>query len=247
LLDVVDPDQPFSAADYVREARAILARLHARGRAAILCGGTGLYFRALTEGLADVPEIPGPVRQEVAARIARIGTPACHAELARLDPVAAARLHPNDKARVSRALEVVLATGQPLSGYHARPPSTPGATLLHVGLEWERAELYDRLDRRVTAMLAGGWIDEVRRVLGMGFPPQAKPLRSIGYREIVEHLQGRRGADTLAPAIQQRTRNYAKRQLTWFRHQATVHWFAPGSTEAVLRDVRTFLEKSSKN
>jgi tRNA dimethylallyltransferase len=246
LLDVVDPDQPFSAADYVSRARAALARLAAEGRTAILCGGAGLYFRALTEGLADVPEIPAAVRGEVQARLARLGTPACHAELARLDPVRAARLHPNDTARVSRALEVVLATGEPLSGYHGRPPRAPARAILRVGLAWERAELYARLDRRVTAMLAAGWIDEVRRLLGMGFPAHLKPLRAIGYREIVEHLEGRRTADSLAPAIQQRTRNYAKRQLTWFRHQAAVHWFPPGHPEAVVSQAEAFLAQASR-
>lgn len=241
LLDVVDPDQPFSAADYVQHARRILARLQAQGRIAIVCGGTGLYFRALTEGLADVPDVSPSVRQEVADRIARLGTPACHAELARLDPARAVQLHPNDTARVSRALEVILATGKPLSAYHARPTPQPARPILHVGLAWNRADLYTHLDRRVLTMLGAGWIEEVRRVLDMGFSPAAKPLRAIGYREIVEHLLGQRGLETLAPAIQQRTRNYAKRQLTWFRHQAAVQWFAPGALEPVVRSAEAFL------
>ncbi len=241
LLDVVDPDQPFSAADYVRHARPILARLRAQGRVAILCGGTGLYFRALTEGMSEVPDISQAVREAVADRVARQGAPAGHAELARLDPERAAQLHPNDTARVRRALEVVLATGTPLSVYHARPVADAATPILHVGLSWNRAELYARLDSRVLEMLAAGWIDEVSRVLGMGFAPHLKPLCAIGYREIVEHLLEQRDMDTLAPAIQQRTRNYAKRQLTWFRHQTAVRWFPADAMDRVVQEARAFL------
>lgn len=242
LLDVVEPGEPFSAGDYVARARAVLARLAERGRAAILCGGTGLYFRALTEGMAEVPPVPEAVRREVAMRLLRLGTPACHAELARLDPERAARLHPNDTARIARALEVVLATGVPLSAW-LRRGTMPGVTgpLLHVGWRWERPALYARINRRVEAMLAQGWVDEVRRVLAMGVPKDAKPLRAIGYREIVEYLDGRRSLASLSADIQQRTRRYAKRQLTWFHHQAQVEWFSPDQHGALLRRVEAFL------
>jgi tRNA dimethylallyltransferase len=242
LIDLVNPDEAFSAGAYVAHAQAVLAALAQAGRVAILCGGTGLYFRALTEGLAEVPAIPADVRQAVETRLKAQGTPALHAELARLDPVGAAKLHPNDSARISRALEVVLATGTPIGRYRDDQSTAPPlGAVLHVGWGWDRAALYQTINRRVETMLAGGWIDEVRQVLARGYAPDAKPLRSIGYREIVEHLAGARAADTLAPDIQQRTRNYAKRQLTWFRHQTRVDWFSPGAADAVLRRVEAFL------
>ena len=241
LIDVVDLDQPFSAADYVAQATPVLTRLGGAGRLAILCGGTGLYFKALVEGLAEVPAVPASIRQDVADRAQRFGTPTLHAELAKLDPDRAAKLHPNDTARVTRALEVALATGQPLSSYHAQPATPPPLNLLHVGLRWERAALYAHLNRRVDAMLAQGWIEEVQAVLARGFPPDAKPLRAIGYLEIVEYVQGRRSRDSLAPDIQQRTRHYAKRQLTWFRHQTSVDWFEPGDLDGAARRVQQFL------
>jgi tRNA dimethylallyltransferase len=246
LLDVAEPGEPFSAGDYVARARKVLEGLAARGRVAVLCGGTGFYFRALMQGMAEVPPVPDAVRRDVAARMQRLGAPGCHVELARLDPERAARLHPNDAARIARALEVVLASGVPLSAWLRRGAATGvAAPVLHVGWLWERHELYARINRRVEEMLAQGWVDEVRRVLAMGVPPSAKPLRAIGYREIVEYLEGRRPLTSLAPDIQQRTRHYAKRQLTWFRRQAPVEWFSPHQREALLRRAAAFLDAAA--
>lgn len=243
LIDVVNPDEPFSAGAYVTHAEGVLAALGKAGRLAILCGGTGLYFRALIDGLAEVPSIPAEVRQDVEARAQRHGTPTLHAELARLDAETAATLHPNDLARVSRALEVVLATGMSIGHYRRQVGSPPlSGPVLHVGWDWPRTDLYAAINRRVEAMLASGWIDEVRQVLARGYASDAKPLRSIGYREIVEHLTDGRAAQTLTPDIQQRTRNYAKRQLTWFRHQTQVDWFPPGAVDDAVRRVEAFLE-----
>jgi tRNA dimethylallyltransferase len=246
LLDVVNPDQPFSAGDYVAGAGVVLDRLAGSGRIAILCGGTGLYFRALTEGLAPVPAIPPGIRLTVEEMLRSQGAPACHAELARMDPARAAQLHPNDMARIGRALEVMLATGAPIGRFHdAAGPAGPLGPVLHVGWQWERPDLYAWINRRVEEMLAMGWVEEVRRVLAMGYPPDAKPLRSIGYREIVAHLAGKRDADALAPQIQQRTRNYAKRQLTWFRHQTRVQWFAAGQMDGVFHSIDDFLKQGA--
>jgi len=243
LIDVVNPDEQFSAGEYVTRAQAVLARLADAEHPAVLCGGTGLYFRALTEGLAAMPAIPTAVKQQVAQQLRELGAPACHAELARLDPERAAALHPNDSARIGRALEVVLATGMPIGRYHGHPSpmGLPLGAVLYVGWQWERPALYAHINRRVEEMLAAGWVDEVRQVFAMGYSPHAKPLRSIGYREISEYLVGERHAESLAPDIQQRTRNYAKRQLTWFRHQARVDWYRPGQLEDVLRRVEGFL------
>ncbi|MBI4081244.1 MAG: tRNA (adenosine(37)-N6)-dimethylallyltransferase MiaA [Candidatus Lambdaproteobacteria bacterium] len=234
LLDIVEPDQPFSAGAYRRAAVEALAAIRGRGRVPILCGGTGLYLQALLGGLAEIPPVPGDVCARVQALLERLGPAECHRELARRDPVAAARIHPHDPARIGRALEVHLATNRPLSAFQRQQlfaPPPPELLLLEV--RWPRAELYGRIDRRVEAMLAAGWVAEVNRVLALGFSPRLKPLRAIGYREIVEYVEGRRGADTLAGTIAGRTRHYAKRQGTWFRRQPGIRWVEPGDARAL--------------
>jgi tRNA dimethylallyltransferase len=242
LLDVVNPDEAFSAGDYVRAARRVLEDLAARSKLAVLCGGTGLYFRALMQGIADIPEIPADVRLAVAARMQASGPPALHAELARRDPASAQRIEPNDRQRIARALEVLEATGRPLSVYQAEQPFSaqmPG--VLSVGFAWERANLYRRLDARVEQMIARGLIDEVQGVLDHGYSPELKPLKAIGYLETIAYLQGRLARDALVPAIQLRTRHYAKRQVTWFKRHPEVVWCPPQDSRALLERIERFV------
>jgi tRNA dimethylallyltransferase len=248
LLDVVDPDEAFSAGDYVRAARAVLADLAARGRVPILCGGTGLYFRALLQGISDIPDVPPAVRSAVAAQLAQRGAPALHARLAEVDPAAAARIHPHDAQRIARALEVFEASGRPLSVFQAAQPFAAAATLRSgespvqsVGFAYERPELYRRIDARVERMLGRGLIEEVRGILARGYAPGLKPLRSIGYLEAVAHLQGRLLLAEVAPAIQLRTRHYAKRQITWFKRHPNIAWAEPGDFAGVEVRVGAFL------
>jgi tRNA dimethylallyltransferase len=258
LLDVAEPDEPYSVGRYVDDARAALANIAARGRAPILCGGTGLYYRALLFGLAHVPAVPHAVQAAVDARVAGLvateGAPAAHAALARVDPEAAARVHPHDAGRIARALGVYEATGQPLSAWRrAQPfgagfgtaPASGSAAVLAVGLAWERAALYARVNDRVREMLARGWIEEVAGLLARGYDPRLKPLRAIGYAEIVQHLRPDEGerlpAETLAERIAQRTRHYAKRQLTWFRRHPELRWAAPEDAGRLQDEARKFL------
>jgi tRNA dimethylallyltransferase len=243
LLDRVKPDQPYSAAAYAADGAAIIAKLQGAGRLPILCGGTGLYFRALLFGLAEVPEIPAEVRSQVMALRNTGGQAACRAELERLDPPGAVALHPNDSARTMRALEVLLATGKPLRIYQRKkPPPLRAGNVLSVGLARERVELYGRINRRVDQMLEMGWVEEVRDIFGMGYSPALKPLQSIGYREIGELLQGHRNEDGLAADISQRTRHYAKRQLTWFRKHPGTFWAGPEDLGKITRRVQIFLK-----
>lgn len=236
LLDLTDPDHPFSAGDYVRAARSVLAELAVRRRVPVLCGGTGLYFRALVQGISDIPAVPAAVRRRVAEQLEAEGAPALHARLAQVDPATARRIHPRDRQRVARALEVFAASGRPLSAYQAAQPFAATApAVLSVGFGWERSELYRRLDRRVESMMERGLIDEVRSVLARGFKPEVKPLRSIGYLEAVEYVLGRRSLADVVPAVQLRTRHYAKRQITWFKRHPDVRWAAPGDFAAVER------------
>ena len=246
LIDVIDPDEPFSAGRYVEEASRVIREISDAGRVPILCGGTGLYFKALVYGLADIPPVPAEVRAQVDQLMALEGSPAAHEELKRLDPTYAARLHINDRARIQRALEVVITTGESLGTFQARDPfqeEAPG--VLHLGYQWDRKVLYERINQRVGVMLSAGWIEEVTRVLEMGFAPDVKPLRAIGYGEIIEVLQGIRAQDTLVEAIAQRTRNYAKRQLTWFRKIPGIKWVEPGELDQALALAENFLKSKA--
>ncbi|HUI96372.1 MAG TPA: tRNA (adenosine(37)-N6)-dimethylallyltransferase MiaA [Xanthobacteraceae bacterium] len=220
LYGHVDAAVNYSVGHYVTDAAAALAEARRQGRPAIVVGGTGLYFKALTAGLAAVPPIPPDIRAAVRARLAEHGAPALHAELARHDPAAAARLGPNDRTRVSRALEVVEATGRPLADWHTegQPPLVaPSAARLFIAPD--RAELYARIDARFATMIAGGALDEARALAARGLDPLLPAMKAHGIPWLIRHLAGE---ITLAEAVRQAqldTRHYAKRQFTWFRHQ----------------------------
>ena len=221
LIDVAEPDQPFTAGEYSRQARAALQQIAHRGRLPIVTGGTGLYLRALTEGL-----FPGPERQtELRARLQR--SRQRHAEgwlhrlLTRLDPASATRIHANDTPKLIRAIEVCLAARRPLSEVLGRDPLT-GFRLLRIGLSPPRKALYDRLDRRAAAMFAAGLTEETRGLLARHGP--VKALDSLGYRQALAVLAGTMSEEAAIAAAQQGHRNYAKRQLTWFRREPEVHW-----------------------
>ena len=220
LFDILDPDQPFNAADFQIRADAVIADIHSRGRLPLVVGGTGLYLRALLFGLCRMPEIDAGIRAELENRLAREGSEALHAELARHDATLAARLAPRDRARVLRALETVLATGKSLAYFQEQHRFlTPRYRFLHVFLDLEREQLYQRINERVEVMLARGFVDEVKGLLEKeGYSPELKPFKSIGYRQIIDHLAGRLSFDQAVADTKQATRRYAKRQLTWFRN-----------------------------
>jgi tRNA dimethylallyltransferase len=221
LIDVADPDEPFTAGEYNRRARAALRDIAARGKLPIVTGGTGLYLRALTEGL-----FPGPPRQQAMRdRLIRSlqdkSANWLHRLLTRLDPASAARIHANDTPKLIRAIEVCLTAHKPLSQVMTRDPLT-GFRLLRIGLNPPRAALYDRLNQRCAEMFAAGLIQETRALLACYGP--LKALDSLGYRQAQSVLvQGLSEKAAIAEA-QQGHRNYAKRQLTWFRREPDVHW-----------------------
>jgi tRNA dimethylallyltransferase len=234
LVDAAQPDEPFDAARYAREGRAVIAELHRRGVAPLVAGGTGLYIKALLAGLFHQEERVLEVRQRLARELDLQGLPALYARLTALDPATANRLAPGDTYRILRALEVAEATGRPLSALHAdhnfqdRPYIT-----LKLGLDLPREELYRRIEARVDAMVAQGWIEEVQHLL-QRYPPSLKPLQALGYRHLAAFLEGRL---TLAAALEQtktETRRYAKRQLTWFRADPEIRWFHPGQGPELL-------------
>ncbi|MGA9669182.1 MAG: tRNA (adenosine(37)-N6)-dimethylallyltransferase MiaA [Terracidiphilus sp.] len=226
LIDVAYPNQLFTAGEYSRQARAALKDIAGRGKLPIVTGGTGLYLRALTEGL-----FAGPARQtELRARLVksrqRFGEGWLHRVLARLDPASAARIHANDAPKLIRAIEVCLTTRRPLSHVLAnkgiaRNPLT-GFRLLRIGLNPPRKALYDRLNQRGAAMFSAGLVEETRDLLARFGP--VKALDSLGYRQAAAVVNGTLSVEAAIEVTQQGHRNYAKRQLTWFRREPEVHW-----------------------
>jgi tRNA dimethylallyltransferase len=229
LIDVADPDQPFTAGEYSRRARATLAEIATRGRLPIVTGGTGLYLRALVDGI-----FPGPGRQEdLRVRLqrshARHGVGWLHRVLGRLDPVSAERIHANDKAKLIRAIEVCVAGGTPMSVAQARD-ALLGFRILRIGLNPPREALYERLNRRAEAMFQAGLVEETRGLLQRY--GAVKAMDSLGYRQALGVLNGALSLEQAIGAAQQGHRNYAKRQLTWFRREPEVHWFHSFGGEA---------------
>jgi tRNA dimethylallyltransferase len=241
LIDVANPDQPFTAGEYSRQARAALRELTARGRLPIVTGGTGLYLRALTEGLFAGPERHEELRLRLQKSRERHGEAWLHRLLARFDPASAARIHANDAPKLIRAIEVCLTTRKPLSEVMARDRLT-GFRLLRIGLNPPRQALYDRLNQRAAAIFASGLVEETRGLLARYGP--VKALDSLGYRQALAVLAGTMSVAAAVEASQQGHRNYAKRQLTWFRREPEVHWIAGfGDLSAVLRTAIALVEE----
>jgi len=220
LYGHVDAAVNYSVGQYLADARAALDEVRRSGRVAILVGGTGLYFKALTAGLAAVPPIPQDIRDSVRARLAAQGAPALHAELQTRDPAAAARLSPNDRTRIARALEVVAATGRPLAEWQAQGlPALIGAQAPRVFIAPERAALYARIDARFTTMVAAGALDEVGLLAARKLDPLLPAMKAHGVPWLIRHLAGEITLENAVDHARLDTRHYAKRQFTWFRHQ----------------------------
>lgn len=225
LIDIVDPDRPFTAGDYARLARPLLAAITARGKLPVIAGGTGFYLRALLEGLFASPESDPALRGRLHAReLRRPGS--LHRLLDRLDPEAARKIHSNDTKKIVRALEVRILTGQPMSGLHRRGRDRlEGFTVLKIGLAPRRDLLYERLNARCESMFAGGLVDEVNRILASGYAPDAKPFESHGYKQALDYVAGRLSWSEALEQAKQNTRRYAKRQMTWYSRESGVQWF----------------------
>jgi tRNA dimethylallyltransferase len=227
LIDVTNPDQPMTAGEYSRQAREAMRQIASRGRLPIVTGGTGLYLRALTMGLFAGPARQDDLRARLNRRHERHGAGWLHRILTRLDAASASRIHANDVPKLIRAIEVCLATRQPLSkaieaGDHPGRNPLTGFRLLRIGLNPPRQALYERLNRRAAEMFANGLIGETRALVEKY--GRVKAFDALGYRQALAVLDGTMTADQATPAAQQGHRNYAKRQLTWFRREPGVHW-----------------------
>jgi len=229
LIDVVEPTVNFTAVAWAEEAKRVIADVEARGKRAILVGGTGFYLRALTTRFFDSPEIDESIRPRLQRIMERRGAEHLHRMLARVDPKLAVKFAPKDWSRVTRALEVYFSSGRPLSEWQELSPEelTEYAGRLHYFvLEPPREELYERINRRVDAMVERGLLEEIQNLIASGVPAAAKAFNAHGYKRFVEYLTGNRTLESAIEQMKLDTRHYAKRQWTWWRAQTNTHWLS---------------------
>ena len=242
FIDIRDPDQDYSAGEYSREARQVIAKIFQRGKLPIVAGGSGLYIRALLEGFFNLDAKDAQLRETLRQRLSSEGAEKLFAEFAEIDPELAAKTHPNNTKRVLRALEVFYLTGTPMSQIQKAQKDPAPFRWLKIGLTLERKQLYARINRRVEKMFDSGLVDEVRSLLKKGFSPTLNALNSVGYKEVISYLNGAADLFSCKEMIKQNSRRYAKRQLTWFRGEKDVEWIEladanalPGVADAVLK------------
>jgi len=244
MVDIVEPDESFDAAQYAERARTKIIELDQQHITPFVVGGTGLYIKALLYGLFDEKVSDPEVRDRLKAEADARGIQCLYERLSRLDPDTANRLHPNDTYRILRALEIVEATGQAISKHHKKHGflDQPFESL-KIGLNLDRTLLYERINRRVDAMISAGFLDEVKDLLARGYSANLKPMQSIGYRHMVDYIEGRLSWAECVRTMKRDHRRYAKRQLTWFGADSEIIWKAPGQVEELKLSVENFMSE----
>ncbi|HEV2854303.1 MAG TPA: tRNA (adenosine(37)-N6)-dimethylallyltransferase MiaA [Thermoanaerobaculia bacterium] len=227
LIDILEPHERYSAGEFARRAQEAIAEIAERGRVPVVVGGSGLYLRALFEGISPVPPGDPETRRGLRERLEAEGLGPLREELRRLDPETADRLTAGDTQRILRALEVALVSGKPLSAWISEQPfGTQRIAVIRVGLTLPRSILYDRIAGRVARMMEAGWREEVAGLLRQGFSPSLPAFQAIGYRQLVRYLEGNGSLEQAAAETIRETRRFAKRQETWFRKEPDVTWFS---------------------
>ncbi len=247
LIDIVDPDEPFDAAMFAKMAGELIMKLHADGIVPFVVGGTGLYIKALVHGLSHAGSADTDIRKRLKKAELLHGSGFLYERLCKCDQVAAGRIHPNDTYRIIRALEVYEATGMAISQYskdHAFDKRR--FNVLKIGLHMEREALYDRINRRVDAMIEEGLVDEVKMLLGRGYSEDLKSMQSIGYRHMVDFIKGRITWEETVRTLKRDTRRYAKRQMTWFKADPEVIWAEPEQSGYIRQLIKKFLQAEKR-
>ena len=248
LIDVCDPDEPFSVAQFQQLALEAIRQIRQRGALPIVVGGTGLYVKALLDGF-HIPPAPAQeaLRQQLWQEARRSGSAVLHARLQQVDPRAAARIHPHDAVRIIRALEVYYVTGRPISEWQQQQPPPEIGRARRFGLTMPREMLYARINQRVEQMIAQGWLEEVRRLLHAGYSLDLPAMRSLGYAELVQVVQGKMELSEAISLIQRETRRFAKRQFTWFRADKQIAWIdASAGVQETARQILQRLQSETQ-
>ncbi len=242
LIDIVDPDQEYDAAQFSKQARERIADIIRRDRKPFIVGGSGLYIKALLHGLFQAKPVDSQIRRRLKRDVEEIGSQALHQRLQQVDPDTANKLHPNDSYRILRALETIESTGKSISELHrAHDFEDDPFIALKIGLRMDRQNLYTRLDQRVDLMVEAGLVNEVKNLLEMGYTADLKSMQSIGYRHVVEYLQDKVSWDECVRTLKRDTRRFAKRQFTWFGADQQIQWYEPDPLNKILRKVQEFI------
>lgn len=223
LIDIIDPGEVFTVADFKREAERIIDKLQKEDKLPLMVGGSGLYIKAVVEGIFSGPGASRKLRRELSRRIKEEGTLALHQELQKVDPISASRIHPHDQRRIVRALEVYRLTGLPIS-YHQKKTYPYQGRVVMIGLRWERPNLYRIINERVDRMIERGLVDEVKGLMEKGYGEDNPSMQGLGYRQIMGYLRGNFSLAEAIRLIKRDTRRFAKRQLTWFKKEKKIIW-----------------------
>jgi tRNA dimethylallyltransferase len=243
MIDIVDPDEPFDARRFAIMAHEKIMDLHARRVTPFVIGGTGLYIKALLHGLFEAMPADRDVRARLKQEAEIHGTGFLHKRLSQQDSATAKRIHPNDTYRILRALEVYELTGKPITELQSEHRFTDKPfRVVKIGLHMDRDIIYDRINHRVDAMIDSGLVDEVKGLLGMGYSADLKSMQSIGYRHMVDFIEGHSSWEEALRTLKRDTRRYAKRQLTWFKADSAIVWKEPGQLKEIRRTIEKFLQ-----
>lgn len=242
MIDIVDPDEHFDARIFAIMAHEKIMDIHSRHISPFVVGGTGLYIKALLHGLFEAKPANSVVRTRLKQEAEIHGTGFLHKRLSQQDAATAKRIHPNDTYRILRALEVYELTGKSISKLQSEHKFTDKPfRVLKIGLHMDREIIYDRINHRVDAMIDSGLVDEVKGLLGMGYSPDLKSMQSIGYRHIMDYIEGHSSWEETLRTMKRDTRRYAKRQLTWFKADSEIVWKEPGKLKEIRRTIEKFL------
>ncbi|MFC1539058.1 tRNA (adenosine(37)-N6)-dimethylallyltransferase MiaA [Candidatus Latescibacterota bacterium] len=247
LIDIVDPDEPFNCGEWVIRASKTARDIINRGKLPVISGGTGFYIKAFMYGLSEGISADSEVRENLKREFDEIGAPAMHAQLSKIDPQRAAEIHENDSFRIMRALEVYYSTGRTFFEFRAEPIIKGGEyDYFHIGVEKERDELYRCIDNRVDSMVEQGLIDELKRILDMGYSRDLTAFDTVGYKEWFPYLDGASAFEVCLEKMKADTRHYAKRQMTWFRAMDNVKRIdpdEPGAVDSIFGDLKRWLDR----
>lgn len=244
LIDVVLPDEDYNAARFRQDAIKAAELIESRGKRVIIAGGTGLYLRAFLSGIFEGPGKDSLLRERLENEMAIHGRRYLYDKLSEVDPVSAKRIHPNHISRIMRALEVYYSTGRPISEFQSEHGFTENRfEALKIGVIKTRNELYDAIEQRVRAMMRDGLLKETETLLSLGYGPGLKSMRSLGYKEMTGHIEGRLTLDDAVSELKKNTRNYAKRQITWFKKDKDVRWFSPEDLSTIMESAKEFFSR----